>query len=89
LALKLGKTVNELENSMDREELLKWSLYFKEEKPTPEELQMAVLSNMISTYMGRKNSKYTDYLIRHHEPVKTKAISNEAIKNIFAAMVVK
>jgi len=89
LALKLGKTVNELENSMDKEELFKWSLYFKQEKPDVNELQMSVLSNMIARYMGSKNSKHTDYLIRHQEPVKTKAISNDAIKNIFSAIIVE
>ena len=71
---------------MDAEELRNWSYYFAEEKPDVQELQMAVLSNMIASYMGVKNSKYTNYLIRKQKEPETKAMSNDAILAVFQTM---
>ena len=71
---------------MDEEELRNWSYYFAEEKPDVMELQMSVLSNMIASYMGVKNSKYTNFLIRKQKEVESKPMSNSAIIAAFQTM---
>jgi len=81
-------TVFQLEHTMSVKELMAWSVYFKDESPDVNEIQMAVLSNMVVSYMGKKNSKYTDFLIRKQATAKTddKPISNDAILSIFQSM---
>ena len=73
---------------MDEKELYNWSVYLKEETPDVNELQMAILSNMISAYMGNKDTKYTNFLIRKQKEDKStdKPISNYAIKSIFQTL---
>ena len=89
--MRLHMTVNVMEQSMDEDELRGWADYFAEETPDVNELQMAVLSNMIASYMGNKNSKYTDFLIRtQRDSTDTdKPITNDAIIDVFRNMVVK
>ena len=79
-------TVYHLENTMSVSELMAWSTYFRNEPPDIQEMQMAVLSNMISSYMGNKKSKYANYLIRKPKQVEDKAISNDAILAVFQSL---
>jgi len=79
-------TVHTMERSMDADELRNWSIYFANESPDPQELQMAVLSNMIASYMGVIDSKYTIYLIRKQVEPETKAMSNSAILAVFQTL---
>lgn len=57
-------TVHQLTHSLTAEEYRNWSIYLRDEQPDAHEYQLAILSNMVVTYMGKKNSKYTDFLIR-------------------------
>ena len=79
-------TVFQLEHTMSVRELINWSTYFKDEAPSINEMQMAVLSNMVSSYMGNKKSKYENYLIRKPHQKEAKVISNNAIISIFQSM---
>ncbi len=78
-------TVYQLENSLTHEELYKWSLYLAEETPDVNELQMAILSNMVASYMSKKKKSYKDFLIRKEvvAEVEDKKISNAAILAVF------
>ncbi len=73
---------------MDEDELRNWSIYLRDQTPDVAELQMAVLSNIIISYMGKKNSKYTDFLIRkQNDSTSTdELMSNDAILNAFQSM---
>ena len=83
-------TVNMMEQSMDEAELYKWSLYLDDETPDVPELQNAILSNMIARYMGSKNSKYEDFLIRgKKKEAASTLMSADAIKAAFKSMVVE
>ena len=81
-------TVHQLDNSMSREELFEWVEYLSHEPPSVDELQMAVLSNIVVRYAGSKNSKYTDFLVRKQQGNNSddKPISNKAILAVFSAM---
>ena len=78
-------TVYQLENSLTHDELYKWSLYLAEETPDVNELQMAILSNMVASYMSKKKKSYKDFLIRKEvaAEVEDKKISNAAILAVF------
>ena len=81
-------TVYQLELSMGVDEFQNWSTYLRDETPSPNELQMAVLSNMISRYMGNKTSTYKDFLIRKQNktPISNKPISNTALLETFKTL---
>ena len=84
-------TVHVMERSMDENELRDWAIYLNEETPDVAELQTAILSNMIASYMGVKNTKYENFLVRkpREQKVDDKPISNEAIKAVFRTFVTK
>jgi len=83
-------TVHVMERSMSEQELYNWSVYLKNEKPDVNELQMAVLANMISSYMGNKKSKFENFLIRKQNKETTnKPMSNSSILGAFQALAAK
>jgi hypothetical protein len=69
LALELGMTVHQLENTMTHQELSEWYEYYNIEpfKADRQESQLATLSFLISTANGGK-SHITDFLITHKKP---------------------
>ena len=67
MALKFGRTIKELLESISEDELLMWSIYFKEpdfEKKT--EIQLAQLSSILLNVNGRK-SKPLDFMFVEQE----------------------
>jgi len=72
---------------MTREELHSWNKYLNEETPDIQEMQMAVMSNMIARYAGSKTSKFNDFLIRKPREISDdKPISNSQILATFQSL---
>ena len=70
-------------------EFTKWIAYYTYQEPDEHEIQLAVLSNMISAALGSKKTKVEDYLVRkpagQQRGKRTlKALGNDKIKNTFA-----
>ncbi len=93
LALNLGRTVSELENSMTHSEYLEWQEYYKTEPfhADRQETQTAVMSFLISTANGGKN-KIDDFLLSHRDKsnstskAKPKVALADKVKHIFGGM---
>ena len=82
-------TVNVMLNSMSEEEYTNWSKYItKHETPDVQEIQLAVISNLIVSAMGsKKKTTYKDFLLRGNTK-KKEPISSDAIKAIFATLTI-
>ena len=65
-------------HTLSANEYYRWFVYINEyEPPDVNEVQTAVLSNMIASFMGSKNSTYKNFLIRGKKQAKKK-VSNLA-----------
>ena len=71
LAIALGKTVQELENTMTQQEYSEWQEYYNIEPFAADraEMQLATLSFLTSTTNGGK-SKFADFLVSNKNKTK-------------------
>ena len=59
----VGSTVANLHNQMSYKEFEGWVSYLNTKGPNVAEVQMAVLSNLVASGLGSKNSKVDDFLV--------------------------
>ncbi len=78
---------------MPLSEYYRWMSYFRYEEPDVEEMQLAVLSTLVSNGLGGK-SKVKDFLIRQHQETtqttgKQQGMSSEDVKRAFMGVAIK
>lgn len=76
-----------LKNMLPLSEYYLWQSYFTHKSPQVPEIQMAVLSNLVSSGLGGK-SKVTDFLISEQTKQKPnkKGMSEESVRAAFGAI---
>jgi len=78
--------------TITQQEFNGWVYYLNNKGPDVEEIQLAVLTNMVAQGLGSKKSKVTDYIIsKTHEPksepTDTKVMSASAVKAAFSSLI--
>lgn len=61
-------------------EFKKWMIFLKDDEPDVNELQMAVLSTLVSTGLGDKKAKVADFIIRKPQKEKTKGVTENDVR---------
>ena len=71
MALELGLTPREIEEEMSISEYKEWQMYFQDNPAQSDvnEIQMAQLMTMLSSYMGGKSGTH-DFLVRAKFKIK-------------------
>lgn len=83
IAETIGSTVADLHSKLTVSEFDGWVKYFTNKPPDVQEIQMAVLMNMVASGLGAKNSKVDNYIISNHEAKGVK--EEEKPKTLFDA----
>jgi len=55
-----------------------WLLYFEKKPPDVQEIQMAVLTTLVTNALGGKEAKVSDYILSGDKPKKTANDISEA-----------
>ncbi len=58
---------------LTRSEFLKWLAYFRDKPADANEVQMAVLTSLVSAAMGNKKVKMSDFMITKDRPKNKKS----------------
>ena len=78
----IGSTVADLHNRITYKEFQGWVSYLNTKGPDVAEVQMAVLSNLVASGLGAKNSKVKDYLISSKKAVDKPSTAFDSFANI-------
>ena len=69
---------------MPHKELMGWLSYMRYEEPDVQEIQLAVLSTLVSSGLGNKKAKVDNFLIRKRAPTQatadTKGVSEKQVR---------
>ena len=89
LASMLGMPVFMLRSVMPHSEYMAWLSYFRYDEPDVQEMQLAVLSTLVSNGLGGK-AKVPDFLIRKPDttPVSNNnnVMSADAVRAVFSSV---
>ena len=85
-----GVPVLTMKSMLTSKEFFGWVKYFNAQEPDVPEIQMAVLSNIVSSALGGK-SKIEDFLIRKQKPKQSshKIMSPQEVSAVFAGIAKK
>ena len=78
----VGSTVAALHEKMTYKEFEGWVSYLNTKGPDVNEVQMAVLSNLVASGLGSKNSKVDNFLISGKTSPKKQHTSFDSFNNI-------
>lgn len=84
----LGKTVFELENTMSINELREWSEYLSKEPVNSIEIQLSLLTTVVTNMMGEKKN-IEDFLITQYKPrknINVEYATEDAVMAAFMSM---
>ena len=80
----LGMPVYVLKATMPHSEFMGWLSYMRHEEPDVQEIQLAVLSTLVSSGLGNKKAKVDNFLIRkkadRHADKDSKGVSETEVR---------